>query len=185
MRARAAHLCFCAKTLGVNRERSEVRGKFSVLDARSPVGQGEICFLIFFIIIRPVFLCTRIYLISISSPDLRQQKRNRLESQNHPATPPRPMVGHIIRMSFFFPRILKTSLHVADRFKFFHQPGGHYNYRKVPPVPCYISVMHLHDYSPSVFTVSIQLFSSYDRNVFCCQRDPFLDVQRPPSEPAF
>ena len=54
-----------------------------------------------------------------------------------------------------------------------------------PAAPAIKAVMRLHDCSPSVFTVSNPPFSSYDANVFCCQRDPFLDVQGPPSEPAF
>ena len=49
-------------------------------------------------------MCTRIYLIPISPPDLRRQKRNRLESQNHSTPPPCPTVAQIIHMSCFFPR---------------------------------------------------------------------------------
>ena len=72
--------------------------------------------------------------------------------------------------------------HVADRFKFFHQPGGHYRRWQTPAIK---AVMRLHDCPPSVFAVSNPPPSSYDDDVFCCQRDPFLDVQGPPPEPAF
>ena len=120
------------------------------------------------------------HLIPISPPDLRQQKRKRLESQNHsPSSAPYGGTHHTHVL--LFPLNLKTRLHVADRFKFFHQPGGHYRRWQTAAIK---AVMRLHDCSPSVFTVSNPLFSSYDRNVFCCQRDPFLDVQGPPSEPA-
>ena len=71
---------------------------------------------------------------------------------------------------------LKTRLHVPDRFKFFHQPGGHYRHWQTLPVPTIKAVMRLHDCSPSVFTVSNPPFSSYNGNVFCCQRDSFLDI---------
>ena len=77
---------------------------------------------------------------------------------------------------------LKTRLHVADRFKFFHQPGGHCRRWQTPAIK---AVMRLHDCPPSVFTVSNLPFSLYNGDVFCCQRDPFLDVQGPPPEPAF
>jgi hypothetical protein len=108
-------------------------------------------FVFLFFIIRPVSRA-HLYLIPISPPDLRRQKRKRLESQNH-STLLRALWWDTSYACLLFPPNLKTSLHVADRFKNFHQPGGHYRDCE-PSCSCYKSVMHLHHCSPSVFAVS-------------------------------
>ena len=66
--------------------------------------------------------------------------------------PPRPMVGHIIRMSAFSAKPENETARFRSP-QIFHQPGGHYGHCK-PSCFCYKSVMHLHDCSPSVSTAS-------------------------------
>jgi hypothetical protein len=90
-RAHRTHSLVRRESSRVKCERSEVRGQSSVLDARLPVAQEEICFLFFtfyyYYLSRSSRVCTHLSLITISPPDLRQQKRNRLESQNHSSAP--------------------------------------------------------------------------------------------------
>jgi hypothetical protein len=79
--ARCSRL-LCPEIPGVKCERSEVRGQHSLLDARLPVAHEDICFFILLLFV-PSSCAQHLYLFPISSPDLPQQKRNRLESQNH------------------------------------------------------------------------------------------------------
>lgn len=87
-----------------------------------------------------------------SPPDLHQQSRKRLESQNHSPLLRALWWGHIIRMSAFSAKPENETARCRST-QIFHQPGGHYGHCK-PSCSCYKSVMHLPDCSPSASTAS-------------------------------
>jgi len=132
---------------------------------------------LFFIIIRSAYL----YLIPISPPDLHQQKRKKAGVSESLAPPPRPMVEHIIRMSAFSAKPENESARCRS-VQIFHQPGGHY--RHCEPSGSAIKASCICTTAPHPSSrYPISSFSSYNGNVFRCQRDPLLDVQGPPPEP--
>jgi len=97
------------------------------------------------------------------------------------APPPRPMVEHIIRMSAFSAKPENENARCRS-VQIFHQPGGHY--RHCEPSGSAIKASCICTTAPHPSSrYPIFPFSSYDDNVFRCQRDPLLDVQGPPPEP--
>ena len=159
-------------------EGSEVRGQSGCPRTRGPRRVLFFIFYLFFLSLAhtPLFIS---HLASRSTPT-KAKKVGVSESLAHP---PRPTVGCIIRMSAFSAKPENETARCRS-LQIFPSARRSLQALRTPPVPAIKAVMGLHDCSPSVFTVSNPPLSSYDGHVFCCQRDPFLDVQRPPSEPA-
>lgn len=101
------------------------------------------------------------------------------------------MVGSIIRMSLPFPQNLKNESARCRSLQFFFiSQEVTTGIAKPTPLSCSLHIKAVMPLSAAPHPFSrypSPLSSSYDdtRHVFCCQRGSFLDIQRPPPEPAF
>ena len=131
----------------MNCGRSEIRGQSGCPCTRAP---RRVLFFIFYLSV-PSLVHTPLFnshLASRSTPT-----KAKMVGVSESLALLRALWGDASYACLLFPPNLKTRLHVADRFKFFHQPGGSYRHCG-PSCSCYKSVMRLRICSPSVFTVS-------------------------------